>query len=148
MTASVPGSSPGDRLVHSLAGYISKLAMLALAQRTQPLEGFLLGNAAPTHQDPDSSINDTADFQGGLQAVGEPSSLCQDVGVLDGDCGRCGEDLPEFGSPIVEGVLTVGVDVHRADDAVGRDQWQRHDTMNAEPGNPASEPRPPRISAE
>jgi hypothetical protein len=83
-----------------------------------------------------------------LQLIGQPLGLCEDVGVLHGDRGRRGEDLAQFGGPFVECVLAVGVDVHGADHAIGRDQWQRHHAVYAEPGDPATEARPARISAD
>ena len=110
----VPGSRPSDGLVHDLAGYLRQLAMLLLAQRTQPFEGLMLGAAAPAHHDSDSPVNDAANFQGRLQLIGQPSGLCKDMGVVYSDRGRRGEDLAEFGGPVVEDVLVVGVDIHRA----------------------------------
>ena len=88
MTLSAPGGSrPCDGLVHDLAGYLAELAMLVLAQCAQPLESLMLGAAASTHQDPDSPVDDAAEFKGRLQLVSQPLGLCENVGVLHGDRG-------------------------------------------------------------
>src|SRR4029453_10605184 len=108
----------------------------------------MFGYAAATHHDSDCPVDDAAEFQGGLQLVGEASGLGEDVGVVYRDRGGCGEDLAEFGGPVVEDVLAVGVDVHGADHAVGGDQRQRHHAVPAGPGAPPAETRPARISAE
>ena len=97
--------------------------MLPVAQRAQPLKGLMLGTPAPAHQDPDSPVDDAAKFQSQLQLVRQPPGLCEDMGVVYGDCGRRGEDLAKFGGPVIKGVLAVGVDVHRADHPGGGNQW-------------------------
>ena len=61
LTLPVRGARPSDGLVHDPARYLGQLAMLPLAQRTQPLEGLMLGNAGRTHQDTESSVDNTAE---------------------------------------------------------------------------------------
>jgi len=40
-----------------LPSYLRELVMLLLAQRAQSLKSFMLGTAAPAHQNPDSPID-------------------------------------------------------------------------------------------
>jgi hypothetical protein len=62
----VPGARPSHGLIYDLAGYLGELAMLVLAECPQSFEGFMLGTAAATHQNSDSSVDDAAKFQGRL----------------------------------------------------------------------------------
>jgi hypothetical protein len=128
---SVHRPGPPHRFLNDALGDNWQLLVLVLAQGAQPIQCFGFGSAAPAHHDADCALDHPTTAQGGLQLTGEPLGLSEDLGVLHGDGRRHCEEFPEAPGIWREGVLDMGVHVHRAKHTLVGDQRQGYDAVYA-----------------
>jgi hypothetical protein len=76
-----PWWSSADGVIDDLASDDHQLAILVLAQRTQPDPCVVLGATAPTHQDANRLVDDGSRLQGRLQPSNQPLRLRQHLRI-------------------------------------------------------------------
>jgi len=110
-----------------------------LAELAECVERFLSGVAIATAQNADGLVDDRARLQCSLQLSGQPLALGEDLRVEHRDRRGYREHFTHLLGVGVEGVMGVGVDVHRAEHSA-RSPQGHHSTL-CTPSRPARGPK-------